>query len=70
MSRDECRAARRARLLRVVVGEQRAFLGNAVDIGRPVPHHPAVVGADIPVADVVAEYDEDVRLAAALRARR
>ena len=63
---DERRAARGAGLLRVVVGEDRAFLGDAVDVGRAVAHHAAVVGADVPVADVVAEDDEDVGLLRAL----
>ena len=59
---DERRAPRRAGLLGVVVGEDRAFLRDAVDVGRAVAHHAAVVGADVPVADVVAEDDQDVRL--------
>ncbi len=57
---DERRAPGGAGLLRVVVGEDRAFLGDAVDVGRAIAHHAAVVGADVPVADVVAEDDEDV----------
>ena len=58
------KAARPAvqRLLAVIVGEQRALVGDAVDVGRAVAHHAAVVGADVPVADVVAHDDEDVRL--------
>ena len=47
-----------------MVGEDRAFLGDAVDVRRAVAHHAAVVGADVPQPDVVAEDDEDVRLAA------
>ena len=38
-------------------------LGDAVDVGRPVAHHAAVVGADVEPADVVAPDDEDVGLA-------
>src|SRR5262249_25790060 len=60
---DERGAARRARLLRVEIGEERALPGDAVDVGRAITHHAAAVGADVPVADVVAEDDEDVRLA-------
>lgn len=45
--------------LRVVVGEKHAFAGDAVDVGRG-HHHPVAVGADVPVADVVTEDDEDV----------
>ena len=59
---DERRAARRAALLRVVVGEADAFLGDAVDVRRLVAHHAAVVVADVPGADVIAPDDEDVRV--------
>ena len=59
---DERPAAGGAALLAVPVGEQRAFLGDAVDVGRLVAHHALVVGADVPVADVVAPDDEDVGL--------
>src|SRR5215211_7740647 len=58
---DECGAAGGARLLAVVIGEDRAFGGDAVDVGRAVAHHAAVVGADVPVADIVAHNDENVR---------
>ena len=51
-----------AGLLAVVVGEDRAFAGDAVDVGRAVAHHAAIVGADVPVADVVAHDDQDVGL--------
>ena len=57
----ERRAASRATLLTVPVGEERAFLGNPVDVGRAVAHHAPVVGADVPVADVIAPDNEDVR---------
>ena len=59
---DEGRAAGGAALLRVVVGEAEAFGGDAVDVGRAVAHHAAVVEADVPGTDVVAPDDEDVRL--------
>ena len=59
---DERGAARGAALLRVGVGEQRAFLGEAIDVGRLVAHDAEVVGADVVDADVVAPDDEDVRL--------
>ena len=66
---DERGAPGGAGLLAVVVGEDRAFVGDAVDVGRAIAHHAAVVGADVPVADVVAHDDEDVRLLL-LRERR
>ena len=59
---DEGGAAGGAGLLAVIVGEKRALIGDAVDVGRAIAHHAAVVGADVPVADVVAHDDEDVRL--------
>ena len=59
---DEGGAPRRARLLAVVVGEDRAFAGDAVDVGRAVAHHAAIVGADVPQPDVVAHDDQDVGL--------
>ena len=59
---DEVGAARRAARLGVVVGEQHAFGGELVEIRRPAGHHAAVVGADVPHADVVAHDDDDVGL--------
>jgi hypothetical protein len=59
---DEGRAAGGAALLAVPVGEQRATLGDAVDVRGAVAHHALVVGADIEAADVVTPDDEDVRL--------
>ena len=58
---DEVGAARRAARLGVVVGEQHAFGGELVEVRRPPGHHAAVVGADVPDADVVAHDDDDVR---------
>ena len=63
-------AAGRAALLGVVVGEHHAFPGDAVDVRRAVAHHADRVGADVGLADVVAEDDEDVRLARPSRRRR
>ena len=60
---DEGGAAGGAALLAVVVGEADALARESVDVGRLVAHHPLVVRADVPVADVVAPQDEDVRLA-------
>ena len=58
---DEARAAGRAALLAVPVGEGRPFLRDAVDVGGLVAHHALAVMADVPIADVVAPDDEDVR---------
>ena len=57
---DEARAAGGAALLAIPVGEHRAFLDDAINVGRLVAHLTVVVGADIPPADVVAPQDEDV----------
>jgi hypothetical protein len=62
LSGDECCAARGAGLLSIIVGEYRALVGDAVDVGRAIPHHAAIVGADVPVTDVIGHDDEDVRL--------
>jgi hypothetical protein len=59
---DEGRPPRGAALIRVMVGEHHAFLGEAVDIRRLVPHQPEVVGTDVGLADVVAPDDDDVGL--------
>ena len=59
---DEVGAARRAARLGIVVGEQHALAGDPVEIGRAARHHSAVVGADVPDADVVAHDDDDVGL--------
>ena len=62
---DEGGAAGGAALLAVPVGEERALLGDPVDVGRAVAHHAVVVGADVELADVVAPDHEDVRLGGA-----
>ena len=46
-----------AGLLPVIVGEDGAFIGDAVDVGRAVAHHAAVVGADVPISDVISHDD-------------
>ena len=59
---DERCPAGGAGLLAVVVREDRAFAGDAVNIRRPVTHHAAIVGTDVPVADVISHDHEDVGL--------
>ena len=54
LAADEGGAAGGAALLTVPVGERRAFLGDAVDVGGRIAHHALAVVADVPVADVVA----------------
>ncbi len=57
---DEVRAARRAARLGVIVGEQHAFFGDLVEVRRSPGHHAAMIGADVPHADVIAHDDDDV----------
>jgi hypothetical protein len=71
---DEGGTPGRAGLLGIVIGEQRAFLGDAVDVRRAPAHHPSMVGADVPDADIVGHDHHDVwpllRRWRRLRARR
>jgi hypothetical protein len=57
---DESRAPGGAALLAVPVGEQRALFSDAVYVRGFVAHHALVVGAHVPVADVISPDDEDV----------
>ena len=65
---DELRPPGGATRFGVVVGEQHAFGGELVDVRRPPGHHAAVVGADVPHADVIAHDEDDVRRFARLAA--
>ena len=56
-SADESRAASRAALLRVAVGEGHAFSSDSINIRSSVAHHAAVVVADVPGADIVTPDD-------------
>ncbi len=60
LARDEGRAPRGAALLAVVVGEDHALVGDAVDVGRLVAHQAEGVGADVRLPDVVAPDHQDV----------
>jgi hypothetical protein len=51
---DERGTSGRATLLGVVVGEGDAFVGDPVDVGRPVAHLAPAVVTDVPPADVIA----------------
>ena len=59
---DEAGAPGRAALLRVIVGEEAAFVGDAVDVRGAVPHHPVAELADVPDADIVTPEDQDIGL--------
>ncbi len=69
---DERGSPRRAAVLRIIVGKHHAFVGDAVDVRRLVAHQAAGIGADVRLADVVAEDDENIRLCGVwlLRKRR
>ncbi|MNH27593.1 hypothetical protein D3C79_877100 [compost metagenome] len=60
LARDEGRASRRAAVLRVIVGEHHAFLGDAVDVGSLITDDPLAIGADVGLANVVTEDHQDV----------
>jgi hypothetical protein len=62
LARDEVRAARRAARLGVIVGEQHALGSDSIEVRRPPRHQAAVVGADVPHADVVTHDDDNVGL--------
>ena len=66
---EEGIAPRRAALLGVVVGELRAFLPDAVDVGRFADHQAAMIDARLHPADVIAHDEEDVGLALRLCGR-
>src|SRR5262249_37576649 len=51
-----------AALLAVEVRERDAFVGDAVDVRRPVAHHAAAEVTDVPRADVIAPENQNVRL--------
>jgi hypothetical protein len=59
---DEGRAAGRAALLAVGIGEAHAFVGDAVDVGRAVAHQPVAVAAEVGDADVIPPDDKNVGL--------
>ena len=67
---EEGVAPGRAALLGVVGHEDRAFVADAIDVGRLADHQAAVVDARLHPADVVAHDEEDVRFALRLRGRR
>ena len=60
----------RAALLGVIVREDRAFIADAIDVGRLADHQAAVVDARLHDADVVAHDEEDVGLLRRLLCRR
>jgi hypothetical protein len=64
---DEGRSTGGAALLSIVIGEKGTFLGDAVNVRCSPAHHAAMVRTEIPHADVIRHYEEDVRSAACAR---
>ncbi|MCY1239475.1 hypothetical protein D9M72_522700 [compost metagenome] len=62
---DEGGAPGGAALLAIPIGEESTLIADAVDVGRAIAHHAAVIDARIEPADIVAHDHQDVRLAAA-----
>ncbi len=54
---NEARATGGAALLAVPIGKQRAFLCDAINVRRLIAHHALVVGADVPVANVISPLE-------------
>jgi hypothetical protein len=48
--------------LAIEVGEGDAFLRDAIDVRRAIPHHATTEVADVPDADVITPDDQNVRL--------
>ena len=57
---DKGGAAGGTALFGIIVGKNDAFVGDAVDVRRPVTHHPFRISADIGLANVVAPDNDDV----------
>ena len=60
LSRDERGPAGSTALLTIPAGEHCAFLGDPVDVRRPVSHVSPVVNARIEPTDIIAHDDENV----------
>lgn len=67
---DEGRASGGAAVLRIIIGEHHAFIGEAVDVRRPVAHHAERIGADVRLTDIVAEDNQNVGFRGVLREGR
>ena len=62
LDHDVGRPSSRARLFAVIVSEEHALFGDAVDVRCPITHHAFRVGADIAATDVVTPYHKDIWL--------
>ena len=62
LASDEGGTSSRAALLAVVVGKGDTFVGNAVDVWRAITHQAPAVPTDVPHANVIAPYNQDIGL--------
>src|SRR5262249_23921106 len=62
LAADECGATGGTALLTVPVGEHRAFLGETIDVGRPVSHDTVVVGTDVVPTSIIPPHNQNIRL--------
>src|SRR5262245_51074904 len=62
LTADERGASGGAALLAIPVSERHAFVGDAIDVRRPVAHAAAAEVTDVPRADVVTPENQNVRL--------
>src|SRR6188768_2941677 len=64
LTQNERGASSGAALLSISIAEDGALVRDAIDVGRTAAHHAAVVGAHVPVANIIAKDDQDVGLLA------
>ncbi|MNM64891.1 hypothetical protein D3C81_763070 [compost metagenome] len=57
---DERRTSCGATVLRVVVSEHHAFVGNAIDVRCLIADHAMAIGTDVGLADIVAEDHQNI----------
>jgi hypothetical protein len=63
---NECGATGGAALLAIEIGEHRAFLRNAIEIGCTVAHNAVVIATEIKPANVIGHDEQNVRPALSL----
>ncbi len=50
-----------------MVGKDRTFSGDAVNVWGAIAHHASIVGADVPISYVITKNDENIRFLLAVR---
>jgi hypothetical protein len=61
LSGDEGNATGGTGLLAVIIGKDCSLTGDAIEVGGAIAHLAAVIGADVPVADIISHDDKDTR---------